>query len=71
MTQGHIAFQGAPGSFSEELASNLSPDLQPLPCQGFEDVFLALTGFAAEKAVVPIENSLGGSIHEILDLLSR
>ena len=71
IAQGHIAYQGAPGGFSEELASSLSPGLQPLPCQQYEDVFLALTGFAAEKALVPIENSLGGSIHEILDLLLR
>ena len=71
IAQGHIAYQGAPGGFSEELASSLSPGLQPLPCQQYEDAFLALTGFAAEKALVPIENSLGGSIHEILDLLLR
>ena len=69
--QGHIAYQGNPGGFSEELASSLSPNLQPLPCEKYEDAFLALTSFAADKALVPIENSLGGSIHEILDLLLR
>lgn len=71
LAAGCIAYQGSPGGLSEELAGSLSPNLDPLPCEQYEDAFLALTGFAADKAVVPIENSLGGSIHEILDLLIR
>lgn len=69
--QRQVAYQGAPGAFGEELAAELCPDLEPLPCSQYEDVFLALTGFAADKALVPIENSLGGSIHEVLDLFMR
>lgn len=69
--QGRIAYQGTPGAFGSELAAQLCPDLEPLPCSQYEDVFLALSAFAADKALVPIENSLGGSIHEVLDLFMR
>ena len=69
--QGCIAYQGGAGSNGEELAAELYPNLDPLPCGNYEDAFLALTSFAAEKALVPIENSLGGSIQEVFDLFLR
>ena len=69
--RGRVAYQGAPGAFSEALALQLCPDLEPLGCAQYEDAFMALLGFAADRALVPIENSLGGSIHEVLDLFIR
>lgn len=69
--QGRVAYQGTPGAFGENLAAKLCPDLEPLPCAQYEDVFLALSGFAADRGLVPIEDSLGGSIHDVLDLFMR
>ena len=62
-----IAYQGEPGAFSEAAAAN-SPRREPaLPA--FEDVFDAVESGAAACGVLPIENSIGGSIHRNFDLL--
>ncbi len=64
------AFQGERGAFSEEAARNLlGPDAPVLPCVRFEDLFLALKDGRASAAVVPIENTLAGSVHENYDHL--
>lgn len=42
-----------------------------IPCASFEDVFEALSIGAVDRAVIPIENSLAGTIHQNLDLLLR
>ena len=46
-----------------------SSDLDLLPCRAFEDVFAAVESGAVDYGVVPIENSIGGSIHRNFDLL--
>lgn len=67
-----ISFQGETGAFSEEAVvafyeGQTSFELCPLP--SFEEVFDSLAGGAADRAVVPIENSLHGSVHANYDLL--
>ncbi len=47
------------------------PGYELLPCEQFEVAFQALSQWMAERAVLPIENSLGGSIHTVYDLLLR
>jgi prephenate dehydratase len=64
-----IAYQGEPGAFSEAAARQMSPEAQLIPCRGFEDVFDAVKGGPAAYGVIPIENSIGGSIHRNFDLL--
>jgi prephenate dehydratase len=64
-----IAYQGEPGAFSEAAALQIRPDAEPVPCHGFEDVFEAVKGGAVACGVLPIENSIGGSIHRNFDLL--
>jgi len=64
-----IAYQGEPGAFSEAASRQVSADAELVPCKSFEDVFAAVTAGAVEYGVLPIENSIGGSIHRNFDLL--
>ncbi len=64
-----IAYQGEPGAFSEAAAERVSNEAELLPCRSFEDVFAAVEAGRAACGVLPIENSIGGSIHRNYDLL--
>lgn len=64
-----IAIQGEPGSFSHEAALAARPQATILPCALSAEVFAALDSGAADAAVIPIENSLAGSVVEHYDLL--
>src|SRR5687767_6214528 len=64
-----IAYQGEPGAFSEAAALQIDADVEPVPCHAFEDVFEAVKTEAVAFGVLPIENSIGGSIHRNFDLL--
>lgn len=65
-----VAFQGELGAFSSIAAGKLVPGKSSLlPCQTFPDVFRALRSGEAAYAVVPIENTLYGSVYENYDHL--
>lgn len=64
-----IAIQGEPGSFSHEAALKLVSDAEIVPCSLSAEVFAALRNETVEAAVIPIENSLAGSVSEHFDLL--
>jgi prephenate dehydratase len=64
-----IAIQGEPGSFSHEAAMNLVNDASIVPFSLSADAFAALVNGTVEAAVIPIENSLAGSVSEHFDLL--
>ena len=67
-----IAFQGERGAFSEEASRKLlGARIEVLPCTKFEEVFRSLKDGRATGAVVPIENTLAGSVHENYDHLQR
>lgn len=66
-----VAYQGVPGAYSESAARKACPAAEPMPCEQFEVAFQALSQWVADTAVLPIENSLGGSIHTVYDLLLR
>src|SRR5436190_17080038 len=64
-----LAYQGEPGAYSEAAAQRFARDATLLPCPSFEDVFRAVEGASATFGVLPIENSIGGTIHRNYDLL--
>jgi prephenate dehydratase len=64
-----IAIQGEPGSFSHEAALKLVSDAAIVPFALSAEVFAALSRGDVEAAVIPIENSLAGSVSEHFDLL--
>jgi prephenate dehydratase len=64
-----IAIQGEAGSFSHEAAMKLVADAAIVPFPVSTEVFAALAEGDVEAAVIPIENSLAGSVSEHFDLL--
>ncbi len=66
MTNVLIAYQGEPGAYSEIAALRIG---EPKPFESFEEVFASVENHEVNYAVIPIENSLGGSIHQNYDLL--
>ncbi len=66
-----LAYQGAPGAFSEEAAFAFAGGAAtPVPCVTFADAFDALAAGRVERAVVPIENSLAGTVRDVALLLA-
>jgi len=66
-----IAFQGEPGAYSDLACRSRFPDLTPLPCASFEDVFAAVESEAAQTAMIPIENSVAGRVADIHHLIPQ
>ena len=66
-----VAFQGEPGAYSEQAVFNYFGDVETQPCESFDVVFDSVVSDACEFGLIPIENSLAGSIHQNYDLLLR
>ena len=65
-----LAYQGEPGAYSEAAARQFGGDhIETLPCKSFDEVFEAVVKKRATHGVVPLENSIGGTIHRNYDLL--
>ncbi len=65
-----VAIQGERGSFSHAAARELlGEDWIPQPHATFEAAFQAVAGGKAARGLIPVENSLAGSIHENYDRL--
>ena len=64
-----VAFQGERGAYGEMATLQYFPDVKLLPLKSFQDVFDAAENGKVEYIVVPLENSIEGSINEIYDLL--
>nr|BAH10646.1 Prephenate dehydratase [Hevea brasiliensis] len=66
-----VAYQGVRGAYSESAAEKAYPNCEAVPCEQFDAAFEAVERWLVDRAVLPIENSLGGSIHRNYDLLLR
>ena len=64
-----VGYQGEPGAYSEEAAQALFPDAVTQGFRAFQLVFDALASGAVERAVLPVENTLGGIVQEVNDCL--
>ena len=71
MPKVRVAFQGARGAFSEQACRQIleGEDLRLVPCERFYDTFATLIAGDVDYAVIPIENTLHGSVHENYDHL--
>lgn len=67
-----VGFQGERGAYSEAAAiAHFGEDIEPVPCATFDLVFEYVESGDCERGIVPIENSLAGSIHRNYDLLLK
>jgi prephenate dehydratase len=65
-----VAFQGEAGAFSEAAAVQLlGEDIVTVPRPTFDSTFRAIPERAADALLVPVENSLAGSVVRVYDLL--
>src|SRR5215469_18847863 len=64
-----VAIQGEPGSFSHEAARRMVPGSTVVPCARSVEVFDRLDQGQVPVAVIPIENTLAGTVTEHADLL--
>jgi len=66
-----VAFQGEAGAFSEQAVFEYFGSVESTSCESFDAVFDAINSGRCEAGIIPIENSLAGSIHQNYDLLLR
>lgn len=69
MKTNRIAFQGDFGANSDMACRDMFPEMEPLPCQTFEDAFMAVENGDADLAMIPIENTIAGRVADIHHLL--
>ena len=60
-----VAIQGTVGSFSEAAGRRRWPELQPVECREVQDVVAAVRAGEADAGILPIENSLIGSVTDL------
>jgi prephenate dehydratase len=64
-----VGYQGEPGAYSEEALLSLYPEAEPVGQRSFAMAFDALLSGEVDLDVLPVENTLGGIVQEVNDLL--
>lgn len=64
-----VAYQGEPGAFSDDAARTLVPQARTSGFGTFDDAFGAVVRGDVDCAVLPVENSISGSVPRVYDLL--
>ena len=63
-----VAYSGVPGAFAAQAASSIFPDANLTPYPDFAAAYAAVERGECECAVLPLENSIGGDVTQVLDL---
>lgn len=63
-----VAYSGVPGAFAAQAARVIFPDAEAVPCRDFASAYEAVEQGECECAVLPVENSIGGDVAQVLDL---
>lgn len=66
-----IACQGIAGANNHDASLKIFPGCNPIFCKKFEDVFMAIENDEADFGVLPVENSSGGSVSDVYDLILK
>lgn len=66
---GKIAYQGMPGANSHIACAEVYPDLEPFPCESFEEAFDAVRQGQAELAMIPVDNTVAGRVADVHHLM--
>lgn len=66
-----IAFQGAPGAYSDMSCRAMFPGLETLPCDTFDAAFSAVREGRADLAMIPVDNTIAGRVADVHHLMSR
>ncbi|HEX3050197.1 MAG TPA: prephenate dehydratase [Aggregatilineaceae bacterium] len=70
MNQRVVAFQGEHGAYSEEaIHKHFGSDVVTYPCESFADIFHAIQNGDAQHGMLPVENSLAGTVAQSYELL--
>ncbi|MEZ5826380.1 MAG: prephenate dehydratase [Geminicoccaceae bacterium] len=64
-----IAYQGQPGANSHIACSEMFPDMEPLPCESFEEAFDAVREGQARLAMIPVDNTIAGRVADVHHLM--
>ncbi|MEM1566217.1 MAG: prephenate dehydratase [Candidatus Bathyarchaeia archaeon] len=65
-----VAFQGEFGAYSEvAVYKYFGSEVQSVPCKSFQEVFSRVDSGLVNYGVLPIENSIEGSVNQVYDLL--
>lgn len=64
-----VAFQGEHGAYSEEAILAYHGEVETIPCESFDRVFESILSGRSDSGLIPVENSIAGSIHQNYDLL--
>ena len=63
-----VAYSGVPGAFAAQATGVIFPDADPVPCRDFAAAYAAVEAGECECAVLPLENSIGGDVAQVMDL---
>lgn len=70
MSETIVAFQGEPGAYSEQaVRQHFGTAVTALPCRSFGEIFTAVQDNRATFGMLPVENSLAGTVIPAYDLL--
>jgi prephenate dehydratase len=64
-----VAFQGERGAYGEMAALHFFRKARLVPLKSFREVFESAERGDSDSAIVPVENSIEGSVNEVYDLL--